>query len=122
MTPTSQTAPWIDFSAIALSSLCLIHCLALPLLAVVLPLAGLWAEAEWVHQLFVGLAVLASAGALVSDYRRGRGVGFALRVAPGLALLVLGAFVEALHDYETALTVMGAIALAYAHGRRLRRA
>ena len=46
-----------DAVAISLSGLCLIHCLALPVLTGFLPLMGAWAEAEWVHLGFVGLAV-----------------------------------------------------------------
>ncbi|WP_162953530.1 MerC family mercury resistance protein, partial [Pseudomonas aeruginosa] len=43
------SASALDSSAIALSSLCLLHCLALPLLAAALPLLGRWEQAEWVH-------------------------------------------------------------------------
>ena len=41
--------------------------------------------------------------------------GFAAWAAFGGALLVAGAFVESLHDYETHLTVIGACCLAGAH-------
>ncbi|WP_159088803.1 MerC family mercury resistance protein, partial [Xanthomonas fragariae] len=41
-------ASLLDSSSIALSGLCLLHCLALPLLAAALPLFGAWSQAEWV--------------------------------------------------------------------------
>lgn len=53
----SPSAALLDAGAVALSSLCLLHCLALPLLAAALPLFGTWAEAEWVHLLFVAIAL-----------------------------------------------------------------
>ena len=53
----SPSAALLDAGAVALSSLCLLHCLALPLLAAALPLFGVWAEAEWVHLVFVAIAL-----------------------------------------------------------------
>ncbi|MEL6956326.1 MAG: MerC domain-containing protein [Pseudomonadota bacterium] len=112
-----QRAAAIDASAITLSGLCLIHCLALPLAATSLAAAGALAEMEWLHKGFVVAAVPLTLFAIF----RGRGqVGFSLVAALGLGLLVAGAFVEALHDYETPLTVVGAILLASAHAWRWR--
>ena len=45
-----------DAMGVSLSGLCMIHCLALPLLVSLFPLAGAWAEAPWVHWLFAILA------------------------------------------------------------------
>lgn len=105
----------IDASAVTLSGLCLIHCLALPLAVAFLPLAGVVAEAEWVHKAFVAAALPLSAWAITrSGHMKGRAV-FVLLAVSGLALLVAAAFVEALHDFETPLTVLGALLLASAH-------
>ena len=82
-----------------------------------LPLAGVVAEAEWVHQAFVVAALPFSAWAIIrSNQMKGR-VAFVLLAVSGLALLVLvaGAFVEALHDFETLLTVVGVLLLASSH-------
>ncbi|MEM7054169.1 MAG: MerC domain-containing protein, partial [Pseudomonadota bacterium] len=69
----------LDFSAISLSALCLIHCLALPLLAAGLPVIGVLSQAEWFHQLLVLLAlpvtVLAIGGSVQSDLSVGVRVG-----------------------------------------------
>ena len=105
----------IDASAITLSGLCLIHCLALPLMAAFLPLAGVVAEAEWVHKAFVLAALPLSGFAIARGWNRGAGAGFILLAIGGLSLLLAAAFMEALHDYETPLTVLGALALASAH-------
>ena len=117
----------LDAAAVSLSGLCVLHCLALPLAASALPALGLVAEAEWLHRAFVVLAVATTGWAIVDcTGRRGRrGRKVARRAARkallvgaavlGLALLVAGAFVEALRDHETALTVAGAGVLAGAH-------
>ena len=86
----------IDLYAVALSLLCILHCLALPLLAAVLPLAGMLSENELVHR---GL-VLASAPATlwVAWLIKGtRGAAsFCLVAVCGQALLFLGAFASSL--------------------------
>jgi ethanolamine transporter EutH len=115
MAGRNSTAAMIDGSAIVLSSLCLIHCLALPIMSAALPVAGVWAEAEWVHRLFVLLAVPFALLALASKH-----VGYLTGslIVFGISILAAGAFVEALHDYEVALTVAGASLLAAGHGLR----
>jgi len=110
----------LDASAITLSGLCLIHCLALPVAASTLTVAGALAEMEWLHRSFVVAAVPLTAYAIVRGQRRAGHIGFSLAAMVGLGLLVAGAFVEALHDFETPLTVAGAIVLASAHAWRWR--
>lgn len=105
----------IDASAITLSGLCLIHCLALPLMAAFLPVAGVLAEAEWVHKTFVAAALPISGVAILRSWNSPGGSLFAALAIAGLGLLVSAAFVESLHDYETPLTVIGAGLLASAH-------
>ncbi|MFY8100675.1 MAG: MerC domain-containing protein, partial [Allorhizobium sp.] len=79
-----------DGVAMSLSGLCLLHCLALPVLAVGLPFLSVVAEAEWVHWLLVALAVPASALALLgSDGRRAGPL--VLGATLGLSLLIAGA-------------------------------
>jgi hypothetical protein len=53
---TPALAKVLDASAVGLSALCLVHCLALPALALLLPVLGFWAQAEWVHVAFVLIA------------------------------------------------------------------
>ncbi|MBB4757875.1 hypothetical protein FHT12_002130 [Xanthomonas campestris] len=118
------TASVLDNSAIALSSLCLLHCLALPLLAAALPLLGAWSRAEWVHVVFAAAAVPLSGYALWSSHRRHAlpAPVWALAVF-GLAGLVLGASGVAGAALETPVTVTGSLLLASTHlvNLRLRR-
>lgn len=105
----------IDGSAIALSGLCLLHCLALPLLSAILPIAGVWAEAEWLHKAFVIAALPFS---LIGLSSKRVSVPIGILIASGFGLLLAGAFVEALHDFETQLTVAGGLLLASGHALR----
>lgn len=105
----------IDGSAIALSGLCLLHCLALPLMSAILPIAGVWAEAEWLHKAFV-IAALPFSLIGLSSKQITMPVG--LLIVSGIGLLFAGAFVEWLHDYETHLTVAGGLLLAAGHALR----
>lgn len=110
-------------AGMALSGLCLVHCLllpVLPVLAAMMPLvlmaslpAGL--QAEWLHAALIAPVAVVSGTALW----RGGGIGPAVLVA-ALAALVAALFVanEAL---ETALSVVGAGALLAAHWLSLRR-
>lgn len=109
----------IDGTAILLSSLCLVHCLALPLLSTALPILGVVAEAEWLHRTFVIAALPFAVLALISKQISWVS---AVLILSGSAFLVAGAFVEAWHDYETLLTVIGGVLLAAGHATRWRRA
>lgn len=106
-----------DFAALSLSGLCLIHCLAIPALAVALPILGAWAEAEWVHWAFIALAVPISFWALSRGRRQGRARRLLL-ASIGLGLMVAGA--SGIGD-ETVMTVAGGLTLAVAHALNLRR-
>ncbi|WP_367279801.1 MerC domain-containing protein [Hyphomonas sp.] len=105
----------IDATALSLSGLCVVHCLALPVLAAFLPLLGAWAEAEWVHKVFVVMALPVTGAALVRGMPRRGPALFAGLAISGLALLVTAAFVDAVHSLETPLTLVGACLLAAAH-------
>nr|WP_321358897.1 MerC domain-containing protein [uncultured Hyphomonas sp.] len=115
MAGRSSRASAIDVSAITLSGLCVVHCLALPLLAAFLPLAGAWSEAEWVHKVFVVFALPLSGFAIVRGLSSPDWKVFAALALVGLILLIAAAFVEALHEYEAPITVTGALMLASAH-------
>ncbi len=107
----------IDRGGVLLSSLCLVHCLFLPLFAAALPLLGLLSEAEWIHKVFVILATPLSISLIMKSQSLRIG-GLALL---GISLLLAGAFAEPLHDFEQQLTISGALLLGYAHIWRLRR-
>lgn len=112
----------LDLSAISLSGLCVVHCLALPLAAVALPMLGGLAEAEWAHAAFVAAAAPLAAAALI-DWR-GRATDWSLVVAAALGLGLMSAAAAAgwpSEAWETPLTVLGGLTLAAAHATNWRR-
>ncbi len=115
----TATDSTLDASAAGLSFLCLVHCLVLPVIGAFLPLAGILAEAEWIHQVLVLTALPITAMAVMRHRTSKVGVSFILPAVLGLSLLLAAGFVESLHDFETPLTTMGAILLATAHIWRL---
>ena len=105
----------IDATAVTLSGLCVVHCLALPVVAAFLPVLGQFTEAEWIHKVLVLIAAPLSLGAAFQAQSGKKRVVFLLLAGFGLLLMVLAAFVHALHDVETPMTVIGASFLASAH-------
>ena len=100
-----------DVAAISFSGLCLAHCLAFPLVAGLLPLAGVGAEAPWVHWAFALTAAPISLWTLAC---RRATIPFILGLL-GIALLFSGAAEFPSHETETAITVAGAVVLSVAH-------
>lgn len=119
MATRTLKAATVDGFAISLSGLCLVHCLVLPLLSAALPIAGVWAEAEWLHKAFVVAAIPFSLIRLTSPLANAAVAGL---IVSGLWLLAGAAFVEQLHDLETPLTVLGGTLLAAGHALGWRRA
>ncbi|MDJ0641847.1 MAG: MerC domain-containing protein [Erythrobacter sp.] len=113
-----QTAGNYDRAAATLSVACIAHCLALPLLASVLPFVAAVAEAEWVHWLLSALAIAASA-TVIARAEGGRTTGFMVPGLIGIVFLVGALFAEPLGAEETLPTVIGGALLAAAHIRRL---
>lgn len=117
----SNVRSWGDMAGVSLSVACLLHCLALPVVAAFLPVLGLAGDAWWTHWAFVALAAPLSAWTLAWPPRG------SLRPAPlafaalGLSALVLGAAEWPSHELETPMTVAGALMLSAAHGINLRR-
>lgn len=114
MTPAIAKA--LDASAVGLSALCLVHCLALPALALMLPVLGLWAQAEWVHVAFVLIAAPVAVLSFIDlSTRRPRSWPLAAAALLGLALMVAGALEFPVAADERVLTLLGGALLAGAH-------
>lgn len=107
-----------DRAATALSALCIVHCLALPVLASVMPFLTVVADADWLHWLFAGLAAIISASVPIRDVLA-RTPGFLVPAGLGISFLIAGLFAEQLGSNETVLTVIGGLLVAFAHIRRL---
>lgn len=110
----------LDAAAATLSSLCLLHCLALPLALVLLPTAGGALRGSlhgpgWLHWALIALAAPFSVWALwrgVAVHGRNRFWRWALA---GFALMAAGALLHAHAPAEQMLTVAGGLVVAGAH-------
>ncbi|MEM6857502.1 MAG: MerC domain-containing protein [Pseudomonadota bacterium] len=118
MPASSPSRNLSDRAAVGLSVLCILHCLALPILAVSLPIAAIAAEAEWVHWMFAVLAVAAS-GSVALWGHGARNPGFLIPVSLGAVLIIGALFAEGFGVDETLPTVIGGVLIAFAHLRRL---
>ena len=115
----------LDRSAIFLSVICAMHCLAVPLSVVMVPMASAyWFVDEHLHFLLLYLVLPTSALAIGLGCRRHRTFGVIAWGSAGLGFLVLGALLG--HDRlgelgEKGLTLLGAglVVVAHVHNFRL---
>ena len=108
---------WLDGAAVALSALCLIHCLALPIIVAGLPFLAQFAEGHLHLQMLVIVLPL-SVVALALGFRRHRSARIIAAGAVGMLALVIGATVAHSHlglAADRAFTIVGALVLAAAH-------
>lgn len=106
-------------TGIAASTLCLLHCLAMPLLLLALPALG-WAAGEHTHKALIGVALAAALLSLGPGYLAHRRAPVLLLGGAGLAGLAAAVFLVGPRygeSAETALSVAGAILLCAAHLR-----
>jgi hypothetical protein len=107
---------WLDRGAVGLSMLCLVHCLAFPVVIIALPALGeILPRQWWVHPVIFALAVPMATIALVrgwSDHHDRRPV---LLGGLGLALLGLGLLAGEASATAVLLTVVGGLVVAAAH-------
>lgn len=128
--PAMRTSSKIDFTgkldraAVFLSGLCLVHCLALPLLLAVFPLlGGVFIPHETFHQLILVVVLPTTTLALGSGYRHHRRLGVLALGAAGLAGLIGAAFTVhrlGTEELERVVTIAGGLVLACAHGWNFR--
>lgn len=105
----------MDLCAVGLSTLCVLHCVALPVLAALMPLAAQAAESELVHRLLVVAAVPVSLRVIWKTLPAAGNRLFVGAAVVGLGLLLLAAFMEAVSQYEELLTIAGGSLLGLAH-------
>lgn len=116
---------FLDHVAIALSGLCLVHCLLLPAIIVALPLVGRLDESHFHTQMLL-VVVPVSLFAFTHGYRRHGIKGIIAGGVAGIGLLLIGGTVAhanygALAD--SLLTIAGSVILATSHyfnNRRMR--
>ena len=112
----SESSEILDQIALALSGVCLLHCLALPLLVAGLPLLAGTGSLHFHLQMFAAVLPV-SLLAFALGYRRHRNLRIIASGAVGLLLLMAGAAAHGSYgaSADTGFTVAGALALATAH-------
>jgi hypothetical protein len=120
MTPSR----YLDRIAISLSTICIVHCLATPLLIAILPVAAIAVGSDGhFHALMLWLVVPTSAVGFSLGYRVHGKLGIVLSGALAVGVLALVAFWG--HDawdpkVEVAVNVAASIVLALAHWQNFR--
>lgn len=113
-----------DKAAISLSAICVVHCLALPLLMIVFPtLALAILSDEAFHQWLLYAILPISCIALSVGFMHHRNWSVLGISAVGLTILVGTGFIDhevMVHEMEVLLTVMGSAIIAYGHFRNSR--
>lgn len=110
---------FFDQVAIALSAVCIVHCLAVPIVVAVLPIAAVsFGDANHFHALMLWLVVPTSVAGFGLGFRVHRRLGIVLLGAGGLAALVAAALSG--HNVwreslEIGVSVVGSLILATAH-------
>ncbi|MBN9505823.1 MAG: MerC domain-containing protein [Altererythrobacter sp.] len=110
----------LDRLGMVISSACLVHCLALPLLTALLPfLSTTLPGDEWTHKALLGMALPVTGLALLRGWQRHRSAAPAIAGAIGLGIVATALFVET-ELVESALTVTGGLIVVWAHLRNWR--
>ena len=113
----SKARNWLDGTAVALSALCLVHCLALPIIVAGLPFLAQFSEGHLHAQLLV-VVLPVSVVALGLGFRRHHNTRIVSAGTIGMLTLIVGATVA--HNQlgltaDRVFTVTGALVLAGAH-------
>lgn len=105
----------MDNAAVALSALCVLHCLALPVLLIGLPsvLTGL-GHTDLTHFILFIIALPLSGFAMVYGYRVHKKLRYGAGACLGIIILGAGLLLHGL-AYEIYVTLLGAVILAAAH-------
>jgi hypothetical protein len=115
---------YFDHIAIALSSICIVHCLALPILVALLPVLALsWGNDGHFHALMLWFVVPTSLLGFAFGFHAHRGKAIVLLGATAIAVLAFVAFRG--HDVwsattETLVNVAASVLLAVAHWKNFR--
>ncbi len=114
---SSRATGLLDNAAVALSGLCLLHCLALPMAIAVLPFLGQFSEGHFHVQMLIAVLPV-SIIAFSSGFRHHRSGSVVAWGGVGVLLLVVGGTI-AHGSYgivaDRLLTICGALILAAAH-------
>lgn len=118
------SSSYFDRIAIVLSTVCIVHCLAMPLVLALLPVAAItFGDDAHFHAVMLWLVVPTSVAGFAMGYRVHRRMGIV--AAGGAAVLVLAAAAICGHNswrpaVETTVSVLASLVLAAAHWRNFR--
>lgn len=122
-TASSDHVP-LDKAAIAVSVLCVIHCISVPLLLVLAPALNLWLwGSDTFHLMLLAVVVPLSLVAFRRGYRHHHNLGLLWPGLIGLAVVVLAALLEMGpigHEMAAVLTTLGGVGIITSHWRNLR--
>lgn len=106
----------LNFVGVTASAACMAHCLAIPVVALLAPLAASALMADMWHFVFAGLAAPLALFAVIAHVRAGRGSWLTMALAIlGAALVVLGAAHVLSHDMSHLASLIGGLSLVIAH-------
>ena len=114
---SSEKGGIFDHAAIALSGLCFVHCLLLPIIIVALPLLGQFSETHFHAQLLI-VVVPVSLFAFALGFRRHANTASIAGGIAGISLLFIGGTVAHANFgplADSLLTMAGSIVLATSH-------
>jgi hypothetical protein len=112
-----------DYLGVVVSGICVVHCMAMPLLLGLLPALGLsFLARDGFHQVLAALVLFVAIAAFVPGYRVHRQKGILLLGAVGIALLGGAAYLPGFSLMaESAVTAFGGSLLVVAHVLNRRR-
>ena len=122
--PLFKRHAFLDICAVAISAICAIHCLALPVLLIAAPvLVGSVLTDEAFHQILLWFIAPTSVLAVLASRRNHPDRQVLILVGTGLLILVVAALWahdHAEHWVDTTLNVVGGLVLAVGHIRNFR--
>ena len=107
----------LDVLGLGLSALCLVHCIALPLVLIALPTLAAFGHDDhhhhWLHIALALVLVPLAFASLLPGYLRHRRTAVMACGALGVAAILIGAFLEGWlgESAATALTIAGSLCL-----------
>jgi len=112
-----------DYLGVIVSGICVVHCMAMPLLLGLLPALGLsFLARDGFHQVLAALVVIVAVAAFVPGYRVHRQKSIVALGAVGIVLLGGAAYLPELSVFvESAVTAFGGALLVVAHVLNRRR-
>jgi len=114
----ARTILSLDTLGIAASSLCLVHCLAMPFLIAALPFLGLqFLEGNFAHRLLAGFVIAFALFAVLPGYLKHRHKAVLAAMCIGLGLVLIATFGVHHEQWELPLISIGNLILVGTHLR-----